>query len=256
MKLTHWLAVIGLIAGCGDGGTGPGTGGNGKRDMSSPPPQNDMAVNDLAQPPGNQPDMTGVPGTPDMVMPPGNQDMTGGGNVDAGPPSNCMYPPGPYKSTQGGILDPTISFLCLKPGETSGPGTMMTVKDFFDCDGTRKINAVLYDVSSTWCGPCNSEADEMEGHWSSSWEKLGIVPVTLMDQNGSSQPATIQTAIDWAKKHKLQHVYVCAAPRSKIMTGNGIPFNVAVDPRTQKVVGTGAGSIPSSLESTAKANQK
>jgi len=220
--------------------------------MSHPPAADLSMVQDMVTPPGGDSDMR--PGDRDMVTP-GNQDMTTG-SVDMTPPSECPYPMGPYSSKKGGVLDPTISFLCLKPGETSGPGTMMTVQDFFDCHGTKKMNALLFDVSALWCGPCNDEADQLEGKWSSKWMASGVVPITLLlDGATNGKAATIQDAASWVKNHKLKNVYVCAAPKTKVYTGMYIPFNAAVDPRTMKVEDAGSDNWESSLDTIAQRNK-
>jgi hypothetical protein len=60
-------------------------------------------------------------------------------------PTNCQYPAGPYGVAQGQTLPPSLSWQGYAPGG-SQPVTV-TVQDFFDCDGTRGIHAVLFDTA-------------------------------------------------------------------------------------------------------------
>jgi hypothetical protein len=219
MRVRYMVTILGLLAGCGGstapngagGGNGGTTGGGGGgAGATGGGGGGDTGAVDMAM-------------SPDMAMPP---DM-----------AMSDYPPGPYGVQKGNTIDPNLSWQCIKPGETTA--TTMTPKDFFDGDGSKKINALLFDLSATWCGPCNQEADKEESVWTSTWSGEGVVPVTMMieDKQKGSTP-TVQTALNWVTAHKLKHVYVCADPGHKLYTGKAIPFNVIVDPRHMTIFDT------------------
>lgn len=73
----------------------------------------------------------------------GGASSTGTGGSTA--PTPCEYPTGPYGVDVGDTLPPTLSWQGFTPGADS-PSTV-TITDFFDCDGTRGINAVFFDTS-------------------------------------------------------------------------------------------------------------
>jgi len=58
---------------------------------------------------------------------------------------DCMYPAGPYSVAQGGTVPQSISW----QGRLAGEATASTINlsDFFDCDGTKGVNAILVDTS-------------------------------------------------------------------------------------------------------------
>ncbi len=77
----------------------------------------------------------------------GAGDTTGGGGntTTTTEPQPCEYPPGPYGVAVGQTVPPNLSWQGFTPG--SDVATTVTIQDFFDCDGTRGIDAVLFDTS-------------------------------------------------------------------------------------------------------------
>ena len=59
--------------------------------------------------------------------------------------SNCVYPAGPYNVTQGAILPPTLHWSGYPAGGFD-QGTV-SVKDLYDCDGSKRITALFFDTS-------------------------------------------------------------------------------------------------------------
>jgi hypothetical protein len=57
----------------------------------------------------------------------------------------CVYPAGPYGVAEGQVVPPTLSWQGYAPG--SATATTVSVQDFFDCDGSKGINAVMVDTS-------------------------------------------------------------------------------------------------------------
>ena len=56
-----------------------------------------------------------------------------------------MYPAGPYGVAQGQTVPETIQWTGTLAGD-SGPSTFK-LSDFFDCDGTKGIDAILVETS-------------------------------------------------------------------------------------------------------------
>jgi hypothetical protein len=69
---------------------------------------------------------------------------TSGGGDDPGP-TQCEYPAGPYGVAQGQTVPPGLSWQGFAPGNASA--TTVTIEEFFDCDGSKGIHAVLIDTS-------------------------------------------------------------------------------------------------------------
>jgi peroxiredoxin len=150
--------------------------------------------------------------------------------ADSGSTLSCDYPAGPYGAQQGASVDADFQWKC------AGPSIAST--DLFDCDGTKGINALVFDISAEWCAACTAEAADFKT-LEPQYEKLGVKVVTLMIQDASHAPATVATATAWKQKYGLT-VDVCADPKFSFQpSGSGslnLPFTIVVDPRTMRIV--------------------
>jgi hypothetical protein len=155
---------------------------------------------------------------------------------EAGNPSGCVYPAGPYGVTVGKTLDPSLQWQGYVPGATTASTVKIT--DFYDCDGSRGINALVVDSSGQWCVACQGIAKEIPTWMSSkgdNYTKLGVKILSLIIQNNDYEPATVTTAQQWMTLYSLTSIYVVADPVDTFPTAE-LPYQLLVDPRTMKVV--------------------
>jgi hypothetical protein len=167
---------------------------------------------------------------------------SGSGAADGGsaaPP--CVPPAGPYGTRQGSVLDPSMAWQGVAAG---GATTTIKLSDYYDCDGTRGVNALLIDVSAAWCGACQSEAPEVDQKLAGSWGQEGVKVLTLMIEDEGGSPATVQTAKSWSTSFGLSHVAVAADPQGTFQV-TSLPTNILVDPRTMKVLSVEGSFDPS-----------
>jgi hypothetical protein len=178
----------------------------------------------------------GSGGTNDPPPAPG-----GGGTNNTTP---CVYPPGPYGTTVGSVIAPTTTWQGYR--EDSATVSTIGIQDYFDCDGSKGINALLLTESAVWCGACQQEAEEMNGLMAGGWTQSGIRVLTLIIENGAGNPATIQTAKAWKDAFDAKGWAVAADPNFTFSSSgsNGLPLQIIVDPRSMKIVKMqeGAGS--------------
>ena len=156
-----------------------------------------------------------------------------GGNDAAG--SKCPYPSGPYGVAQGSVIDPSATWQAYLPNATSP--TTLKMSDLYDCDGSKGINAIVFDNAGQWCVACQYVAAYIPGWMSSSggnWSALGVAFVTLVIQTNNYEPATINTAEQWRTMFKLENTWVAADPGITFATAS-LPHTLLVDPRTMKV---------------------
>jgi hypothetical protein len=146
-----------------------------------------------------------------------------------------MYPAGGYGVTQGMVLPPQLSWQGFTEGAAAQSN--LTIQDYFDCDGSKNINALLIDVSATWCGACQQEAQEMPQDFA-TFSAKGIRVLTLMIEDANSNPASVGTAKAWRDNFNLSAIAVAADPTSSVLPPGsvGLPYQILVDPRTMKVV--------------------
>jgi len=118
-----------LVSDDDDGTSAPGSGGDVALGGSGSVDTNDGTGGQVSQNGGSG-------GTPSSGV--------GAGGAGAGP-TGCDYPAGPYSVAQGGTLPPTLSWQGIAPG--SSTPTTVSVQDFFDCDGSKGIDALIFDTS-------------------------------------------------------------------------------------------------------------
>jgi hypothetical protein len=173
--------------------------------------------------------------------------------------SACSYPPGPYGTTVGAVVDPTLSWQgYLDDGTTA---TTVTMKDYYDCDGSQGVDAVLVDEAAQWCADCASQASNLAPQVSTSWKSQGVHVITLLAEDEQENPATLATALSWRNEYSLTAGAVCADPKwtTKLWGhasggGNGFPTNVVIDPRTMKIVAIQPTDVAGTVTNLAAAN--
>jgi hypothetical protein len=152
--------------------------------------------------------------------------------AEAGP----AYPAGPYGVAVGSVLDPSVTWQGYLPGATA-PSTIK-MSDLFDADGSKGINAIVFDNAGQWCVACQYVAAYIPGWLSASggnWSALGVAFVTLVIQTNNYEPATVATAKQWRDMFNLaSDSYVAADPLITFATAS-LPHTLLVNPRTMKV---------------------
>ena len=147
------------------------------------------------------------------------------------------WPAGPYGVTIGKTVPESLSWAGYVEGSKS-PATL-SLKSWYDPDGTKGIEAILVITSQFGCGPCYEEAQTLQGH-SQSWKSQGygikVLQLVVNDSNGDS--ADISAANEWKAKFGLVDIAVGADPNDEMAPGGsfGTPLQTLIDPRTMKVI--------------------
>ena len=163
----------------------------------------------------------------------GSGETTGGGTL-------CEYPTQGFSNKVGGIVKPGLVWEGFPDG--SDVAGTVAMEDYYDCDGTRGINAILILTSASWCGSCQEEASQLKGTGPTytKWESLGIKVITLMIEDvDPAQKATVATAEKWKKQFKLLNAVVADPKFSFAPSGGGsigLPYQLLIDPRTMTIV--------------------
>ncbi len=149
---------------------------------------------------------------------------------------------GPYGTSVGDTLDPDLCWSGYAKG-ASNPGRICA-RDYYDPDGTKRIRALLIDLSAVWCGVCRNEAQGLPDRMSGPWSGKEVAVVNVLYEDASHRPATAADALAWRKRYTRP-------PNGDWAVGYGTglpvlraPTNYVVDPRTMKIclVADGDGS--------------
>jgi hypothetical protein len=173
---------------------------------------------------------------------------------------NCAYAPTDPGVTEGKQMPSSLSW----QGYVAGNDAVVTLNatDLYDCDGSKGVDVVVYEMAKFFCGSCEQDAATVEGRLA-AWRAKGYGVewvTTLVTGTDGQSPANVEAAKVWRDKHAFSTVHVMADPGYKLLppgkSSFGTPSYVIVDPRTQSVVAwmEGLGGQDPVIEATAAKN--
>ncbi len=167
----------------------------------------------------------------------GGQPPGGSGGGGAGPVDPCEFPPpGLYGAEVGQVLGPSLSWDGYL--EHSQSPAKVSIEDYFDCDGTKGMHALLFVTDLTVGGSGQLEPFHLKTLMV-AWEPLGIrTAILLLDG------ADVEDAKAYVAAHELEQVAVFVDPDHSLVVagGVGVPQYTTVDPRTLEVVARAEGN--------------
>lgn len=172
---------------------------------------------------------------------------------DSGP--GCPPLVGPFGISAGSIVDPSLALEGFAPHGDSAQ--LFHLGDFYDCDGSRGINAIEIIETSAWCGACYADATEFNTLLTTTWSGLGVTGLWLLAQDTTSTLATSETALNYRNSLSLNDTYVVADPPWTFDTPGVVISNTLIDPRTMRVIEHGIGyptGGSSEVETLARSN--
>jgi hypothetical protein len=173
-----------------------------------------------------------------------------GGTIDSGPtepppPTEIDgYPAGPYGKTVG-MTFPNLTVHGYR--EATGAWTEISVKDYYDKDGSKGINGLYLTVSAPWCSGCVAEARSMPGMYTSKYKAQGARFLTAVVQDSASKPATQATVDLWISTYKTNYDIAEDGAMDTVpkdASGGGsiaLPYNYVINPRTMKITQINSG---------------
>ena len=150
-------------------------------------------------------------------------------------PVDCEYPTSGFGVDVGNYVQGNLAWQGY--AENSAASGTVSIQDYFDCDGSKGINALLIVNSATWCGACQEEASDLPSH-AATFAQKGIRILTLMVENANGAPASLSTATSWRDNFGLDAYGTAADPNFSFagFGSVGLPLQILVDPRTMKIV--------------------
>jgi hypothetical protein len=167
------------------------------------------------------------------------------------------YPKGPYGVNKGSVVQ-NFKFMGF-PNSMVENKTLVQVSlaDFYNPtgkdnfpkgspygDGTPKPKALLIDVSSVWCGPCNYEAaNVLPGLYAKYKPKGGEFLLQLADGPTPGDPANAKHLYNWTHKYKVDYPATIdpSYKLSALFQADAFPANMIIDTKTMKIVDVIAG---------------
>ena len=160
------------------------------------------------------------------------------------PPPIAAWPAGPYGTQVGQTVNEAYAWEGYFDGAPT-PSTI-AVRDLFDPDGSKGINAILFLQSAFWCGNCRQEAGELNGRMASGWAAKGVKVITLIIEDQFQFPANLGHAELWKNQYNAQGWSTAADPGFTFASfgSNGLPVHILVNPRDMRIVDKSNGYTP------------
>lgn len=171
------------------------------------------------------------------------------------PAPTPVYPTADYPQATGtgnmaGQVAADFTWDAILPGAPAGSTGPISMKDFYDPDGTRGINAIVIITDAEWCGACAAEAQTLEGRIQAKWGADGVAVMALMIEDtvkDRTVPNVTSAAERWSKRFNFTDIAIGVDPLFHFQKPgtNGLPVNVVIDPRTMTTVARtdGASSV-------------
>lgn len=145
------------------------------------------------------------------------------------------YPSGPYDKVAGAIFPP-LSLSGYRDGD--GVWTTISMREYFDPDGSKGIRGVAVIVAAQWCGVCQNEAKWVPTAYTTQYKALGARFITPLLQDFSRKPATRAVADQWREAYAIPYAVAIDPTLSTLPVGTGalsLPYVFILDPRTMRV---------------------
>jgi hypothetical protein len=135
------------------------------------------------------------------------------------PNATVAYAPGPYGISKGSIIE-NFQFIGFANASVNSSGMQaIQLADFYNPTGTDvypegsqygagtpKPKALLIDVASVWCGPCNQEADTvLPGKYANYKPQGGEFLLQLADGQTPGTAATSKNLYNWVTKYEVNY---------------------------------------------------
>lgn len=145
------------------------------------------------------------------------------------------YPAGPYANLAGSVFPPLV-LDGYRDGDTTW--TKLSMRDYFDPDGTKGVRALAVIVAAQWCGVCQNEAKWVPGAYTGNYQAKGARFITPLIQDLNRKPATRGVADEWRDRFTIPYAVAIDPTLSTLPKAGGalsLPYVYVIDPRTMRV---------------------
>jgi hypothetical protein len=145
------------------------------------------------------------------------------------------YPAGPYDKVAGAVFPP-LTLDGYRDGTTAW--TKLSMKDYFDADGTKGIRGVVVIVAAQWCGVCQNEAKWVPTAYTTNYKAKGARFLTALVQDLNHKPANQAVADSWREYYAIPYAVAIDPTLATLPKGMGtlsLPYMFVIDPRTMRI---------------------
>lgn len=145
------------------------------------------------------------------------------------------YPVGPYGKKEGAIFPP-LSFSGYRDGSTVW--TTISMREYFDPDGSKGVRGVLVIAAAQWCGVCQNEVKWVTPAYVGNYRDRGAKFLTTLLQDGEHRPSTQATATLWRDVYSIPYAVAIDPDLDTLPSDGGVltlPYTYVIDPRSMRI---------------------
>ncbi len=145
------------------------------------------------------------------------------------------YPAGPYDKVAGAVFPP-VSLSGYRDGDAAW--TTLSMREYFDPDGSKGIRGVVVVVAAQWCGVCQNEAKWVPAAYTANYRAKGAKFITPLLQDLAHKPATRAVADQWREAYAIPFAIAIDPELTTLPVGIGavsLPYMFVIDPRTMRI---------------------
>jgi thiol-disulfide isomerase/thioredoxin len=168
------------------------------------------------------------------------------------PQGQIAYPAGPFGISKGSIIE-NYQFVGFVDSTADNTTTqLIQMADFYNPTGTEvypegslygagkpKPKALLIDVASSWCGPCQHEADVvLPAKYEEYSQQGGQFLLQLADGPTPGKAATTKNLISWTTKYEVNYpaAYDPSYKLSALFDADAFPANMIIKTQTMEII--------------------
>lgn len=177
---------------------------------------------------------------------------------DAGATSDSCsvtYPPGPYGTTVGAVVEDHVFTGRREGANSTGPYDQISLADFYAMRNQGKKLLVL-NVAAFWCSPCKEEAKELVATLAPKYEPKGVEFLSIVLEKidrTPAQPADIDT---WIKTYHMTFAVADDTDGyvTRFFMKDSMPLNMVIDLETMQIVSKTIGAHLDDVQSVLDAH--
>ncbi len=162
--------------------------------------------------------------------------------------SHLAYPPAPYGTRPGGVIE-NFQFLGWHRPDLSKDPTKLepvSLAEYYNPDGTKPTRFIVMTATAVWCSACKLEYRDLTSKQITDFRSRGVEFIGALFQDQTSNPAQPSDLHTWASTYAVSFPFVLD-PELKLgvfFSLEATPMEMVIDTKTMQILTITDGWLP------------